>query len=193
MVPIQQLAALKRSARNEFLAARYRLVAIGADRLPGHKFHQVVEALDDLPSDLVRDGPITTLFLGVDLGIGTYGETVEASVAIGLVTCRGVGNRPHTIPSLTLFRATIVHEVGHTVAFARRRRLQAAFDRAFWPGGERDHHRGNPVTSYALLGPSEDFAEAFLHYRYNATRMATTSPQRYAWMRDHVFGHRQFA
>src|SRR3712207_583356 len=98
MVPAEQLAVLKRSARNDFLAGRYRLVAVGADRLPGHKFHQVVAALDDLPPEFVRDGPISHLLLGANLGMETYGETVEASVAIGLVTCRGVGNRPHAIP-----------------------------------------------------------------------------------------------
>jgi len=192
MVPVQQLAALKRSARNDFLGGRYGLVAVGADRLPGHKFRQVVEALDDLPTTLVRDGPIAALQLGADLGLETYGETVEASVAIGLVTCRGVGNRPHAIPGLTLFRATIVHEIGHTVAFADRRRLQDTFDRHFWPGGEHDRTRGNPVTPYAMLDACEDFAEAFLYYRHWPTRIAQTSAARYAWMREHVFSGRDF-
>ena len=192
MVPVQQLAALKRSARNEFLGGRYCLVAVGADRLPQHKFRQVVAALDDLPPDLVRDGPIAELYLGVDLGVETYGETVESSVAIGLVTCRGVGNRPHHIPGLTLFQATIVHEVGHTVAFANDRRVQNAFSATFWSTGERDLARGGTVTSYALLDPAEDFAESFLHYRYNPARMAQVAPVRYAWMRDHVFGGREF-
>lgn len=192
MVPIQQLAALKRSARDEYLGDRYRLVAVGADRLPGHKFHQLIAALDDLPRELVRDGPIASLLLGVDLGRETYGETVGTGVAIGLVACRGVGNRPHAIPGLTVFQATIVHEVGHTIAFADGRRLQKAFNGFFWPGDERDRARGNVVTSYALLTPIEDFAEAFLHYRYGPTPMARACSARYAWMRERVFGGHEF-
>ncbi len=191
MVPVQQLATLKRSARNRFLAGRYRLEVVGADRLPGHKFFQVVQALDDLPSELVRDGPIAQLLLGADLGLETYGETVEGSVAIGLVTCRGAGNRQHAIPELTLFQATIVHEVGHTVAFADDFRLQHAFDRAFWPGGERDRRKGKPATLYALTNPQEDFAETFLHYRYNAEWLVRASPPRYDWMGRHVFGDQE--
>jgi hypothetical protein len=192
MVPVQQLAALKRSARNQFLAGRYRLEAMGAERLPGHKFFQVVEALDDLPPELVRDGPIARLMLGADLGMETYGETVEGEVMIGLVTCRGAGNRPHAIAGLTLFQATVVHEVGHTVAFAQEYRLQRAFDRAFWPGGERDRRLGKPATLYALTNPQEDLAETFLHYRYNAEWLVRASEPRYDWMRDHVFGGREF-
>lgn len=192
MVPIQQLAALKRSARNEFLAGRYCLVSVGAERLPGHKFHQVVETLDDLPPELVRDGPIALLMLGADLGLETYGETVESSVAIGLITCRGIGNRPHAIPGLTLFQATIVHEIGHTLAFAEGSRLRKAFDRIFWPDGERNRALGRPVTVYALTDSNEDLAEAFLHYRYNAEWAAQGSPQRYAWIRHHVFEGREF-
>ena len=192
MVPSQQLTALKRSARNDFLASRYRLVAAGADRLPGHKFYQAIEALDDLPPQFVRDGPIGQLFLGVDLGPETYGETVEASVVIGLVTCRGAGNRRHAISGLTLFQATLVHEIGHTVAFADGRRLQQEFESAFWRGSRCDRTRGSPVTQYACIYPSEDFAEAFLHYRHNATWMADVSTERYAWMREHVFAGREF-
>lgn len=192
MVPIEQLA-IKRSARNEFLRGRYRLAVVGADRLPGHKFRQMVEVLDDLPPELVRDGPVSSLFLGVDLGQGTYGETIEASVAIGLTACRGVGNRPHAISRLTLFQATVVHEIGHTVAFGEDRRLQKEFNRVFWPGDERDRARGNVVTSYALLTPVEDFAEAFLYYRYHGARMDQACPLRYAWMRDRVFGGQEFA
>jgi hypothetical protein len=192
MVPIQQLAALKRSARDDFLAGRYGLVCEGADRLPGHKFHQIVEALDDLPSEMVRDGPIARILFGADLGAETYGETVETSVAIGLMACRGVGNRPHAIPGLTLFQATIVHEVGHTIAFAEEHRLQREFNRVFWPRGERDRRLGNSVTVYGLMHPSEDFAEAFLHYRHSGELMIRVASQRYAWMRDHVFGGREF-
>jgi len=61
MDSIQQLEALKRSARNRFLAGRYGLVSVGADRLSRHKFQQIVETLDDLPPDLVRNGPIAGL------------------------------------------------------------------------------------------------------------------------------------
>ncbi len=155
MDSIQQLEALKRSARNRFLAGRYGLVSVGADRLPRHKFQQIVETLDDLPPDLVRNGPIAGLSLGADLGLETYGETVDTSVAIGLVTCRGVGNRPHVIPGLTLFQATVVHEIGHTVAFADQRRLQTAFEHVFWPGDDRARGQGRPVSTYALLSASE--------------------------------------
>ena len=192
MASVEQLAALKRSDRDAFLADRFGLVAVGADRLPWHKFRQVVETLDDLPPALVRDGPIAHLRLGADLGAETYGETVDASVAIGLVTCRGAGNRRHAIADLTLFQATIVHEVGHTIAFAERRRRQAECDRAFWPHGGRDRARGAPVTPYGLLSPFEDFAEAFLHYRHDGARMARVSHERYTWMRDRVFDGREF-
>jgi len=140
----------------------------------------------------VRNGPIAGLSLGADLGLETYGETVDTSVAIGLVTCRGVGNRPHVIPGLTLFQATVVHEIGHTVAFADQRRLQTAFEHVFWPGDDRARGQGRPVSTYALLSASEDFAESFLHYRYNADWMARSSPERYAWMRPYVFGGREF-
>lgn len=192
MVPARELAALKRSHRNGYLADRYGLAVVGADRLPGYKFQQVVETLDGLPPELVRDGPIAELDLGADLGLETYGETVNASVAIGLITCRGVGNRPHPVGGLTLFQATIVHEVGHTVAFADRRRRQDDFERLFWPNGNRDHARGVPISAYALLHPAEDFAESFLYYRYGGARLASRGPERYAWMRDNVFGGREF-
>lgn len=103
--------------------------------------------------------------------------------------------------------STIIHELGHRAQSALK---EASTDADGWnavagweqiPGNVEPNPRSillpseeyrNPntdgwITPYSRTNPGEDFAESFLHYRFNPKTLQEVSPQRFAYMRDRVF------
>jgi hypothetical protein len=46
----------------------------------------------------------------------------------------------------------------------------------------------NPPTNYGMTNPMEDMSESAKMYVYDPAKLLQSSPQRYAYLRDHVFG-----
>jgi hypothetical protein len=50
-----------------------------------------------------------------------------------------------------------------------------------------------PPTNYATTDPAEDYCESTMLYVYDPERLKTTSPERYNYIRDYVFGGVEYA
>jgi hypothetical protein len=94
---------------------------------------------------------------------------------------------PHRMDGVTALQETLVHEIGHQVAFADDGRLERRFNQRFWRQGKQLYAR--PVDE-AGLDQIEDFAVTYSQYRYNADYLWSCCPERAAFMRDEVFGGR---
>lgn len=76
-----------------------------------------------------------------------------------------------------------VHEMGHLVEFAMRRRKIRYHDE-WWEIATTLRRQG--ITSYARTHPMEDFAETFRLWALNKKLLKELSPERYAFMERNV-------
>ena len=86
---------------------------------------------------------------------------------------------------------TIAHEVGHSVYFdlgfpAETPRQQA------WQELSAKSSPDGYVSEYAKTAVDEDFCESYATYIHDPERLAEVSPDKYNFMRDHIFRGRQY-
>jgi hypothetical protein len=161
------------------------LAVEGFEALPPQAQHEVATALASLPPEhiavvaLLRFDPVQHL----------SGRSLrrEATVSLGYRLWTEQLGQEHRIAGVTALEETLVHEVGHQVAFADAGRLEKRFDEAFWLGRLQRYNR--PVAD-AGLDSIEDFAVTYSQYRYNLPYLEACCPERAAFMRSEVFGGR---
>jgi hypothetical protein len=86
-------------------------------------------------------------------------------------------------------RATLVHELAHE--YARTHHWRGEWSDAMGRDKALAKTEGRPLSSvsaYADESPDEDFAESVAAYRYMAQTLRERAPNRYAWLKQRVFG-----
>jgi hypothetical protein len=91
---------------------------------------------------------------------------------------------------------TIAHEVGHNAENNLSPDLvdqwndlySQSFDNYLQSEGEQNEF----ITGYATMGPDEDFAETYAFYINDPPLVQSVSPDKYDFMKDNVFGGREF-
>jgi hypothetical protein len=101
------------------------------------------------------------------------------------------------IPTVTLldgatsrgkFRRTLVHEMTHTFQSSNRS-IMAKWQQMFWSTGKPVP---SSVTSYGNTQDIEDMAESVAEYWLNSTRLKSTHPERYDFIKEYVMEGREF-
>lgn len=91
---------------------------------------------------------------------------------------------------------TVFHEIGHVVGHVTGLDASKAWlEASGWriEGSSVKNPRPEAFPSrYAMKDVFEDFAESFVFYRYNPDRLRERSPERYGFMKQFVFGGKEF-
>jgi hypothetical protein len=170
-------------------ATRYALpegLAVeGFEGLPEQAKAEVAGALGSLPPEHLA----TVALLRFDPSQYQSGRALrkERVVSLGYRLWTEQLGQPHRMEGVTALEETLVHEIGHQVAFADEGRLEHRFNQRFWRMGKQLY--GRPVDD-AGLDQVEDFAITYSQYRYNADYLWSCCPERARFMRDEVFGGR---
>ena len=91
--------------------------------------------------------------------------------------------------SMGTFQGTLVHEMTHTFQ-ANNPGLTSMWQSMFWANG-RSPNPGS-VSQYGNSQPVEDYAESVRTYFQAGSRMKSSHPDRYAFIRDNVMGGKEF-
>lgn len=91
---------------------------------------------------------------------------------------------------------TTYHEIAHALGTSRRLDTSPEWIRiSGWvliDGKPVQPNKNGLVTQYAGKDLFEDFAESFVYYRYEPETLLALSPERYQYMKDKVFGGREY-
>lgn len=104
-------------------------------------------------------------------------------------TCRNYGGRERMLE-------TVTHEVGHNAHDLIMRTRPELAER--WSALHEQSRAQNAldgrgfVSNYAMTNVFEDFAESYQTYIRDPDRLMFFSPEKYAFMRNEVFGGRQY-
>ncbi len=87
---------------------------------------------------------------------------------------------------------TLLHEMGHAWWFNESRGVRQRFTEISWmKDGNGYIRKGSAgvgfITAYAMTSPEDDFAESFASYVHNAELLITKAPEKYEFIRQHIF------
>ncbi len=114
----------------------------------------------------------------------------------------------------TTFKATILHEITHALQYYKNDQdiyanpnsenplvqgyvdvSGTGFDGWAYYNGKWNYQSvtgNNPPTNYGMTNPMEDMSESVKMYVYNPQLLQTSSPQRYTYIRDKIFGGTEY-
>lgn len=176
------------------------------DTSPWHteELNELIAALEDLPDGLL---PLddNKSFVRMKRGYtwahyNRVGECVEANSEIRFFDCWSEAKRPKHSRM-----GTVAHELGHYIASELglsnvsewndisgwERKLYEEVDGNLT---EEHTHKENAcfLSTYGQESPSEDFAEAFVAYRYTPKVLKENCPEKYRFIKELVFNGVEF-
>lgn len=92
-----------------------------------------------------------------------------------------------------VFPDTVVHEMAHSLT-ARTPGFETTWRDAFYSKSKNNVYVSNEKlpTAYAASSVREDIAECISCYVVQGARLKLSSPQRYEYLKNHVFGGREY-
>lgn len=120
---------------------------------------------------------------------GVSGEVFPDIPDTVFIFNNGVTSKP-TADANAYFRATLIHEMGHTF-HAQNDQIFSEWKNRFWGGGDQKSTSPS-VSDYGESMPEEDFAESVSEYVCNGRNMKTENPERYDFVRENVMNGREY-
>lgn len=163
-----------------------------SSRFAPHELNQVLLAMEDLPSNLVPLGRPNQRLTHYSRGKNYEGYTgkVNANAVIMLFD-------PWHEQDPESMQFTIFHEMSHNMA----RKLDGLDESPAWLKLSGWVKKGNDwesnpkachISNYATANPWEDFSEVTSAYRYNARELKEKCPEKYAFVKSHLFNNKEY-